>query len=258
MAGDTELIGFLQRVAGYALTGSTVEHALFFLYGTGANGKGVLLNTLTGIFGDYATIAAMETFTASNSERHPTDLAMLRGARLVSAQETEEGRRWAEAKIKSLTGGDPISARFMRMDFFTYVPQFKLLIAGNHKPGLQGVDEAIRRRLNLVPFAVTIPPAERDLRLPEKLGAEWPAILRWAIDGCLEWRRRGLDQPQAVRAATDEYLADEDVFARWLGEFCQRTAWCHETTAELFASWRKYCEQTGEQAGTEKRFQAKT
>jgi putative DNA primase/helicase len=254
MGGDPELIGFLQRVAGYALTGSTVEHALFFCYGGGGNGKGVFLNTLTGICGDYATIAAMETFTATNSERHPTDLAMLRGARLVTAQETEEGRRWAEAKIKALTGGDPITARFMRQDFFTYVPQFKLLIAGNHKPGLQGVDEAIRRRLNLIPFAVTIPPKERDLRLPEKLKAEWPAILRWAIDGCLEWRRRGLDQPQAVRAATDEYLADEDVFARWLDECCRRSAYAHETTADLFASWRKYCERTGEYAGTEKRF----
>src|SRR5512132_270627 len=133
----------------------------------------------------------METFTASNSERHPTDLAMLRGARLVSAQETQEGRRWAE---EALTGGDPITVRFMRQDFFTYIPQFKLLIAGNHKPGLQGVDEAMRRRLNLIPFAITSPPKERDLRLPEKLRAEWPAILRWAIDGCLEWRRRGLDQ----------------------------------------------------------------
>ena len=140
------------------------------------------------------------------------------------------------------------------MDVVSYTPQFKLLIAGNHKPGLQGVDEAIRRRLNLIPFAVTIPPAERDLRLPEKLKAEWPAILRWAIDGCLEWRRRGLGQPPAVRAATDEYLADEDVFARWLGECCQQTAWGHETTADLFASWRKYCERTGEHAGTEKRF----
>jgi phage/plasmid-associated DNA primase len=201
----------------------------------------VFLNTLTGILGDYATIAAMETFTASNSERHPTDLAMLRGARLVSA--AEEGRRWAEAKIKALTGGDPITAGFMRQDFFTYTPQFKLLIAGNHKPGPQGVDEAIRRRLNLIPFAVTIPPGERDLRLPEKLRAEWPAILRWAIDGCLEWRRRGLDQPKAVRAATEEYLADEDAFGKWLEECCQRSTFAHETAAELFASWRKYCDR---------------
>ena len=120
-----------------------------FGFGTGANGKGTFLNALTGVMGDYAAVASMETFTASQGERHPTDLAMLRGARLVTAQETEEGRRWAESRIKALTGGDPITARFMRQDFFTFTPQFKLFIAGNHKPGLRSVNEAIRRRLNL-------------------------------------------------------------------------------------------------------------
>jgi putative DNA primase/helicase len=138
----------LQRVAGYSLTGITREHALFFGYGTGANGKGTFLNTPTGILGGYATIAPMETFTASPTDRHPTDLAMLRGARLVSAQETEEGRRWAESKIKALTGGDPITARFIRQDFFTFTPQFKLFIAGNHKPGLSR-----RRRSDPAAFA---------------------------------------------------------------------------------------------------------
>ena len=138
-AGDAELQAFLGRVAGYVLTGSTREHALFFLYGTGANGKGTFLNTLTGILGDYARIAGMDTFTETSSDRHPTELAMLRGARLVTAQETDEGRRWAESRIKALTGGDPITARFMRQDFFTYTPQFKLLIAGNHKPGLRNI-----------------------------------------------------------------------------------------------------------------------
>jgi putative DNA primase/helicase len=171
-AGDVELQAFLQRAAGYALTGITREHALFFAYGTGGNGKGVFLNTLTGIMGGYAAVAEMATFTASNGDRHPTDLAMLRGARLVTAQETEEGRQWAEARIKTLTGGDPITARFMRQDFFTFAPQFKLFIAGNHKPGLRNVDEAMRRRLHLIPFTVSIPPGERDPDLPEKLRAE--------------------------------------------------------------------------------------
>jgi putative DNA primase/helicase len=124
--GDAELIAFLHRVVGYALTGITREHALFFLYGTGANGKTTFLNTVTGAMGDYCRIAPIETFTASAGERHPTDLAGLRSARLVSAVETEEGRRWAESKIKALTGGDKISARFMRQDFFEFTPQFKL------------------------------------------------------------------------------------------------------------------------------------
>ena len=121
------------------------------------------------VIGGYCRTAPIETFTASPSDRHPTDLAGLRGARLVTAVETEEGRRWAESKIKALTGGDKIAARFMRQDFFEYTPQFKLLIAGNHKPGLRSVDEAIRRRLHLIPFTVTIPAEERDPGLPDKL-----------------------------------------------------------------------------------------
>src|SRR5215831_2607723 len=132
--GDRALQQYLQRVCGYALTGSTREHALFFLWGTGANGKGTFINAITGILADFHRTAPIETFTASNTDRHPTDLAGLMGARLVTANETEEGRRWAEAKVKMLTGGDKVTARFMRQDFFDYMPQFKLMIAGNHKP----------------------------------------------------------------------------------------------------------------------------
>src|SRR5215472_9579086 len=160
--GDRALQDYIQRLLGYALTGLTIEHALFFLYGTGANGKSVLMSTVAGILGSYHQTAPIETFTASTTDRHPTELAGLRAARLVTAVETEEGRRWAESKIKMLTGGDKISARFMRQDFFEFTPQFKLVIAGNHKPGLRSVDEAIRRRFNLIPFVVTIPPNERD------------------------------------------------------------------------------------------------
>jgi putative DNA primase/helicase len=134
-AGDKGLQQYLQRLCGYSLTGVTREHALFFLWGTGANGKGTFINTVTGILADYHRIAPIETFTASYTDHHPTDLAGLRGAHLVTATETEEGRRWAEAKIKMLTGGDKVTARFMRQDFFDYTPQFKLMIAGNHKPG---------------------------------------------------------------------------------------------------------------------------
>ncbi len=154
--GDAELVAFLRRMAGYCLTGLTSEHALFFIYGLGANGKSTFVNSVTGVAADYHRTAPIETFTASSIERHPTDLAGLRGARLVTSVETEEGRRWAESKIKALTGGDKIAARFMRQDFFEFTPTFKLMIAGNHKPGLRSVDEAIRRRFHLVPFVVTI------------------------------------------------------------------------------------------------------
>jgi putative DNA primase/helicase len=184
--GNVDLQGFLQRYIGYCCSGSTVEHVFVFLYGTGANGKGTFINTIAKIFGDYATIADVGTFIASNHERHPTDLAKLSGARLVVAQETDKGRRWDEAKIKTMTGGDKMTARFMRGDFFDFEPRFKLFIVGNHKPRLDNVDEAMRRRLLLVPFTVQIPPEERDPELPHKLEAEWPAILRWALDGCGE------------------------------------------------------------------------
>jgi putative DNA primase/helicase len=199
---DTELQSFLQRWCGYCCTGFTSEHVFVFAYGTGANGKSTFINTIRGILGDYTTIADMSTFLASNSERHPTDLAKLRGARLVVAIETQKGRRWDETKIKALTGGDKITARFMRQDFFDFTPTFKLMISGNHKPRLTSVDEAIKRRLLLVPFTVQIPVAERDKDLADKLKAEWPAILRWMIDGCLEWQRIGLAPPKTVLDAT--------------------------------------------------------
>jgi len=252
--GDNELMSYLQRVAGYCLSGSIREHALFFCYGTGANGKGVMINTITGILADYATIASMETFTATSSDRHPTDLAMLRGARLVTSQETEEGRKWAESKIKTMTGGDPISARFMRQDFFTFEPRFKLVIAGNHRPGIRNIDEAIRRRFNLIPFSVRIPPAERDLDLPDKLRAEWPGILQWMIEGCLDWQRIGLAPPEAVKAATAEYLSAEDAMATWLGECCKVDRSLQTAVADLFSSWREWATRAGEEAGSMKRF----
>lgn len=253
--GDAELIDYVQRVAGYALTGVTSEHALFFCYGTGANGKSTLLNTLTGIMGDYSAVAQMETFTASSIDRHPTDLAMLRAARTVTAQETEEGRRWAEAKIKSVTGGDPITARYMRQDNFTFIPQFKLVIAGNHKPGLRGVDEAIRRRIHLIPFAVTIPEGERDPALFDKLKAEWPGILAWAIQGCLKWQSDGgLKPPAAVLDATAKYLEAEDTINLWLEEYCEKNPNAWERSSVLFESWKQYAEQCGEPAGSRKRF----
>src|SRR6187399_986420 len=180
---NVELIAFLKRMAGYALTGSTRDHALFFVYGTGGNGKGTFLNTLQWIMGDYAKAAPAEMFTERKHDAHPTELARLMGARLVAAQETEEGKRWAEARICALTGGDPITAHFMRQDDFEFIPQFKLIMAGNHKPGLRNVTEAIKRRLHIVPFTVTVPPEKRDVGLSDKLKAEAAGILQWCIEG---------------------------------------------------------------------------
>lgn len=256
MGGDREMIGYLQRLAGYCLTGDTSEHAMFFGYGTGANGKSVLMNTVAGVLGDYATTAPVEVFTeARGGDRHPTELAMLRGARLVTATETEQGHHWNESRIKALTGGDPITARFMRMDFFTFKPAFKLLISGNHRPPLRGVDEAIKRRLHLLPFNVTIPPAERDPALMDKLKLEWPGILQWMLDGTAAWRERGLDPPATVQEATADYLASEDSFATWLGDCTEPAAdWAFEAGADLYASFRKWSERAGERGLTMKAF----
>jgi putative DNA primase/helicase len=252
--GDLELQSFLQRMIGYSLTGITREHAFFFLYGTGANGKSVFLSTISGLLGDYAKTAPASSFTASSIEQHPTDMAGLRGARFVTAIETEDGVRFAEAKIKSLTGGDKIAARFMRCDFFEFVPELKLVIAGNHKPGLRSVDEAIRRRLHLVPFTVTIPEVDRDSRLSEKLRAEFPGILAWATHGCLEWQREGLKPPDAVRNATAEYLDTEDTIRRWFEECCVVEARRWTPVGALFANWQLWCKRVGEREGSQKRF----
>jgi P4 family phage/plasmid primase-like protien len=253
-AGQVELQQFMQRMCGYTLTGTTREHALFFLYGTGANGKSVFLNTISSIMGDYVRAAPVEAFIASPTQSHPTDLAGLQGARLVTAVETEDGRRWAESKLKALTGGDRIAARFMRQDYFEFTPQFKLVIAGNHKPGLRTVDEAMRRRLNLLPFTVTIPAAERDAELTEKLRAEWSGILQWMIDGCLAWQREGLNAPGIVRDATEKYLSAEDTPARWMEDCCVLSRACWTSASALFGSWEQWCEQNHEYPGAQKRF----
>lgn len=255
--GDIELAGFLQRMVGYAMTGSTREQCLFFLFGHGANGKSVFLSVISHVLGDYHITAPIETFTEVEGNRHPTELASLFGARLVTSIETEEGRRWSESKIKSLTGGDRISARFMRQDFFEFTPQFKLIIAGNHKPTLRTIDEAIRRRFRLVPFAVTIPEHERDHELPAKLMAEAPGILRWAIAGCLEWQETGLAPPEAVLEATAEYLQAEDVISAWIDECCMPdiTAW--KSSTDLFNSWSQWCQRSGEYVGSHRKFSQK-
>jgi putative DNA primase/helicase len=242
------------------LTGDTSEDALFFYYGTGANGKSVFLRTIAAILGDYHTTASMEMFTVTNNERHPTDLADLRGARLVTAIETEEGKRWDEAKIKALTGGDRIKARFMRQDFFEYIPQFKLMIAGNHRPAIRTIDEAIRRRMNLLPFTVTIPEEERDLALTDKLKAEWPGILAWIIEGCLDWQRDGLQPAKAVKDATAEYLEAEDALKAFIDENCETGKNPHtgqdyvDSIENLWNGWKVWAEKSGEFIGSKRKF----
>jgi len=245
--GDTALIGYLQRLAGYSATGSTKEHVLAFAHGSGGNGKGTFLGAIGNILGDYATVASADVFLASSSQRHPTELASLMGARLVHAQEIDPSRKWDEAKVKSLTGGDKISARFMRQDLFEFQPQFTLVIAGNTKPEITNVDDAMRRRMHLIPFETK--PARKDVDLPDKLKEEYPAILAWVIEGAKMWLSEGLNPPAIVIQATEEYLAGEDALARWITERCVAGPDNEMGTNEAFSDFRDWCKDSNEVKG---------
>jgi putative DNA primase/helicase len=182
---------------------------------------------------------------------------MLRGARLVAASETEQGRTWAESRIKQLTGGDPISARFMRRDFFTFTPNFKLTIIGNHQPMLQTVDDAVRRRFNIVPFVLR--PAQPDRQLEDKLRDEWPEILRWMIRGCLDWQQNGLIRPPAVIEATETYFADQDMLAQWLAQECDvqpGNELMKAASGDLYRSWCGFATRAGHKAESQRAFAA--
>lgn len=252
--GNAELIAYLQRFGGYALTGETREQVLAFLYGTGQNGKGVFITTLSNILGDYASAADADVFMESDQQRHPTEMARLRGARLVTVDETDSSKRWNEKRIKRITGGGKIEARFMRQDDFEFIPQFKLLIAGNHKPQLRGVGKAIQRRINMVPFTVTIPDEQRDDELPEKLKAEYPAILQWMIEGCAQWLSAGLAAPLQVIEATSKYIEGEDVIGEWLEERTEERGDVERPAA--YKNYRAWVEGRGERAWSSKAFWA--
>jgi putative DNA primase/helicase len=251
---DQELIDFLQRLCGYWCTGSVREEVLAFFYGTGGNGKSVFLKAAAGALGpDYAVEMHMDALMASNSDRHPTEIAALRGKRLAYAIENDEGRRLAEAKLKQLTGGDPLTGRWMRGDFFSFAPTHKLVMVGNHRPALRNVDEAMRRRFLLIPFTVSIAPDQIDRTLGDKLAAERPGILGWMLEGCRLWLERGLDPPETVLAATNEYLESADAFSRWQQECCALGPTEAMTRATAFAGWRAWAEASGEYVGTARR-----
>jgi putative DNA primase/helicase len=246
MAGDSEKIRYIQKIFGYSLTGLVGEQSLWFFYGTGSNGKGALLNTLYKIMGDYARWAESSTFMRTFGQQHPTHLADLCGARLVMCGEVGKNQQWNEERIKGMTGGDPIKAHFMRQDFFEYTPQFTLVLAGNHKPKLEHVDEAVRRRFNLVPFDVTIPKPERDKALAEKLETEWPQILGWAIKGCQHWQDEGLQAPAIIEAETDSYLTRADCLLSWIEECIEFKPELYTTSADLYRSFNTWTAENGE------------
>lgn len=216
-AGDTALIAYIQRAAGYSLTGDTSEQKVFLCHGGGANGKSVFLKVLAWLLGDYSANATFDTFDAGRRSEATNDLAALKGCRLVTMIETEEDRRLAEAKIKAVTGGDLVTARFLYGEFFSYRPQFKIWLAMNHKPVIKGTDRGIWRRLQLIPFTQSFEGRE-DRTLAAQLRAELPGILNWALEGLRAWHEQGLGECGAIADATREYQEESDQVGRWLAD----------------------------------------
>jgi putative DNA primase/helicase len=249
---DAAVRAYVQRAVGYSLSGSTAEQVLFLLWGGGANGKSTFVEALMTLLGDYALRTPAETLLAKRDTGIPNDVARLRGARFVAAVESEEGRRLAEVRVKELTGGDTVSARFMRAEWFDFRPVCKLWLATNHRPQVRGTDDAIWRRIRLIPFTVTIPEPERDHALSERLRAELPGILAWAVRGCLDWQAEGMRSPDAVQAATSGYRAEQDVLGQFLADRCLVDPGCWVASAALFAAYRTWCEATGEHAMTQR------
>jgi len=202
---DPELLEYVQKVAGYTLTGSTKEQCLFMLLGGGANGKSTLVSLLTKLMGDYAANTAASTLMASSNNQLGDDLIRLAGARLVTAAETEHGQRFAEAKIKSFTGGDMISARPLYGEWVDFTPVGKILLTTNNRPEIRGSDDGIWRRIREIPFNRQFTEAEQDKELMTILTEELPGILNWAIEGCLLWQANGLSAPASVTASVSEY-----------------------------------------------------
>jgi putative DNA primase/helicase len=253
--GNKNLIGFLQRALGYALTGTTREHVLIILHGVGSNGKTTLCETVAAVLGeDYAQRAPVELLLRKWRDSVPTDVARLRGARFVTAIETDQGRRLAESLVKALTGGDKLTARFMRQDYFEFVPTHKLFLATNHRPEIWGTDLAMWRRVKLVPFSVVIPDEKQDKDLGEKLQEEAPGILAWMVRGCRDWLENGLGEPQEVKDATATYRAEMDILGEFLEDCCIIADGATATTGDLYQRYGEWCDQNKEKAISKRAF----
>lgn len=245
MGGSAELVAYAQRLAGYALTGHTGEQMIGFAFGTGANGKSTLFATLRGLWGDYAKQTPADTLLAKRDESVRDDVARLRGARLVTCTEADDGKRLAEGLVKQLTGGDPVAARFLYGRHFEFVPEFKIVLSANHRPIIRGDDNGIWRRIHLIPFSVTIPPERRDKGLADRLREEWPGILAWAVRGCQDWQEGGLAPPAEVVEATQQYRQESDVLGLWIAERCVEASHASVQAAQAYHDYSKWIEKHG-------------
>lgn len=250
----TKLIQYMQRSLGSCLTGITTDQRVFFWLGVGGNGKSVLLETFRGILGEYAKAATYATFTSKPDDRTLNDLARLVGSRMVSASENDEGSRLSEALIKRLSGNDTVTARFLYKGIFEYVPTFKTILVGNHRPTIKGTDHAIWRRIHLVPFDQVIPDEEQDHNLLEKLKAEYQGILAWMVQGCMEWQTQGLGLPDEVKDATASYKQEMDTVGNFLADCCVRGDYATVKSSALYHAYEKWCGDNGEQARSHVKF----
>ena len=256
MAGDEAMIAALQRLAGYFLTGDISVQILPIFYGPGGNGKNVLLDTLMGIMGPYAAEAPEGLITARKTDEHPTEIADLCGKRLVVASETEEGKRMRIGLVKRLTGNRYLKARFMRQDYFQFERTHKTVLVTNNRPVVTETSNAIWRRLRLIPFEVTIPEDRQDKHLTDRLMAEWPGILAWAVRGCIEWQGRqcSLELPDSVTEATDAYRTDSDPVGQFIEERCIRLTEIRTSRTSLYQAYEQWARETGEPLLGGKRF----
>ena len=242
MGGNQETVDFLQRCVGYSFTGSVAEHVLFFCHGPkGMNGKSTFLSILRELMGGYAATAPRKMLFQGIGERHPTELTVLFGKRLVTCSEVPKDQRFDEALVKDLTGGERISAHRMREDFWEFEPTHKFWIAGNYKPRIIGTDGGIWRRIIFIPWEVTIPEEERDLELMKKLRAELPGILAWGVRGCLAWQKERLAPPGTVVKATMKYRRESDQVGEFLRQCCIYDADARVTRAALRKAYEKWC-----------------
>jgi putative DNA primase/helicase len=250
---DVDMRTFLARLFGHALLGRVVEHILAILYGIGANGKTTLVEAVTFTLGDYAR-PVDPGLLIDRGEVHPTGTAALFGLRLAVTHETDAGRRLAEATVKRLTGGDKITARRMREDFWDFDPSHSIIMHTNHKPIVRGTDEGIWRRLRFIPFSVVVPGDEQDKDLPDKLRLEADGILEWLIAGYRAWKRDGLAEPTPVTNATSAFRGESDMLGLFLAERCMINAHTHVRSSELFSAWVDWCKRENLDAGTQTAF----
>lgn len=251
---DIKLVSFVKRAVGYSLTGDRSEQCLFCCFGDGANGKSTFLEILRTVLGRYASSLPFSAFELRGRSSIPNDVAAIVGRRFVTSVETAEGVRLNEARIKALTGGDTISARQLYKEFFEFRPVAKLWLAFNHKPMVEDDSEGFWRRVRLIPFAAKFSGAACDKDLSSKLESEAPGILRWAVQGCIEWQREGLGKPSAVKLATEEYRKESDPIRTFLEECYDNDPAGCILSAEIWRDYSEWANEAGVDAIAQQKF----